>query len=79
MSCQIGTILRFTLKLLNHQTVIQIGKRGSRSFTSFTPLPVPLRQMLHLASLPVRGLGGCGTVDSQISAENCSVKIAVQE
>ncbi len=37
LSCQICTIPRFTLKLLNHQTVIQICKRESHSFISFTP------------------------------------------
>jgi hypothetical protein len=36
MCCQISTIPRFTLKLLNHQAAIRIGKMGSHTFTSFT-------------------------------------------
>jgi hypothetical protein len=80
LSCQIGTIPRVTLKLLNHQTVIQIGQRESlaHSFVSFTPRFQVAFSMLN-AKLPdpLRGgpsLSGILILEKSAGLNHCITK-----
>ncbi len=64
------------LKTLNHQAVIHYGKRESRWFTSFTPLP---DKMSFCQPSRYAVEGDVAPLIPPNSAEDCRVKIAVHE